>query len=121
MIEQINASLADYRKKWATLIGESSDKPFFEALKPASVGWKVADVAAYDTVVAALRDHCDFVLHTRLNARWIAKMVLRKPATEWPMPVIKIMQVRPGSTDALGLDHVDFYAPQSSIDIEATL
>lgn len=121
MIEDINATLKDYHTKWATLVADRSDKAFFESLVPVAIGWKVADVAAFDTAVAALRDHCDFVLHTRLNDRWIAKMVVRKPATDWPIPVIKIMQVRPGSTDALGLDHIDFYANQSPAEIEVAL
>ncbi len=121
MIRDINAALTDYRTNWATLIAARTDKTFFDALVPVAVGWKVADVVSFDQAVKALRDQCDFVLHTWLNDRWIAKMVLRKPATEWPVPVIKIMQVRPGSTDALGLDHVDFYATQSPSEIEVTL
>ncbi len=121
MIHEINTALGDYHTKWAALVTERSDKAFFEKLVPAAVGWKVADVAAFDKAVAGLRDHCDFVLHTWLNDRWIAKMVLRKPATDWPIPVIKIMQVRPGSIDAHGLDHIDFYAKQSPAEIEITL
>lgn len=121
MIKDINAALNDYRTAWSSLVAERSDKAFFEGLIPTAVGWKVADVAAFDEAVAALRDRCDLVLHSRLNDRWIAKMILRKPATDWRLRAIKIMQVRPGVTDALGLDHIDFYAKQSPAEIEVTL
>ena len=121
MVEEINKALNNYRTKWQALVSGRTDTSFFGQLVPVSVGWKVADVAAFDHAVALLRDHCDLVVHTRLNNRLIAKMVLRKPVTDWPLPVIKIMQVRPGSADALGLDHIDFYSAKPPADIEATL
>lgn len=121
MIADINSELAAYRDKWQRLVSSRTNTVFFEQLIPAAVGWKVADLTDFDTAVTTLREYCDLVVHTRLNNRWIAKMVLRDDTLGLGAPVIKIMQVRPGSKDPLGLDHLDFYSPKSPDEIEQTL
>ncbi|MEJ0072928.1 MAG: hypothetical protein WDN27_02465 [Candidatus Saccharibacteria bacterium] len=47
-----------------------------------------------------------------MNGRWIAKVQLKDAALSNGVTIIKIMQRRPGSEDAVGLDHVDFYSPE---------
>ena len=112
MVEEINKSLKDYRSKWQHLISGSIDRGFFKKLKPVAVGWKVADRKQYDSVYAELHEQCDRTVETWMNDRWIAKMHLRKSKLTDNIEIIKLMQRRPNSKDAVGLDHVDFYGPE---------
>ena len=123
MIEGIHAAVSEYKQKWQALTRSAKDMAFFMELTPNSIGWKVANIAEFDKTVASLRDHCDEVVHVWMNGRWIAKMILREGGAglPWNIGIIKIMQVRPGSTDTLGLDHVDFYSPKEFVQIESVL
>ena len=76
------------------------------------MGWKTEDRAEYDRLVAELHDQADLVVETWMNGRWVAKLHLRDAKLVNGAEIIKIMQRRPGSTDAVGLDHVDFYSPE---------
>ncbi|HKR81618.1 MAG TPA: hypothetical protein VJR27_01315 [Candidatus Saccharimonadales bacterium] len=111
MIDEINQALEAYHVKWHELIAKRSDKAFFEALKPVAVGWKVAGRAEYERLYTELHDQCDQIIETWMNNRWIAKMHLRDSKLDGNLEIIKIMQRRPGSNDAIGLDHLDFYGP----------
>lgn len=46
---------------------------------------------------------------TWMNERWISEGCLKTPLAH-DIPIIKLMQRRPNSTDAIGLDHIDFYS-----------
>src|SRR5882757_5429441 len=109
MIDTINQSLTDYQTKWDALIAKRKDPAFFKALHPTAVGWKVADRAEYDSLCVQLHDQADKIVETWMNGRWIAKIHLKDSKLSNGTEIIKIMQRRPGSTDTLGLDHVDFY------------
>ncbi len=111
MFDEVNRELGEYFGKWSRLIANRKDeknKEFFERLKPTSVGWKVADVAEHDRLVALWRDACDHIHTVWLNDRWITEMHLKSIKLSGDIEVIKLMQRRPGSDDGLGLDHVDF-------------
>jgi hypothetical protein len=110
MIDELNQAVEIYHTKWHKLVQERKDKTFFEGLRPVAIGWKVADRAEYDHMYAALRDQADRIIETWMNGRWIAKVHL-KDALDCGIALVKIMERRPGSTDALGLDHLDFYSP----------
>ena len=112
MIDEIRAAAQQYQQRWDACKKTLNDSVFFDSLVPNSVGWKVASTADFDVVVKELRTYCDRVVHVWLNERWIAKCVLREPLTG-TIRIVKLMQVRPGSTDALGLDHVDFYTDKT--------
>lgn len=111
MIDELNKAVADYKTKWEALVTGRTDKAFFEGLKPTSIGWKTEDLAEYNALFNELKDQCDQIFIVWLNERWIAKMHLKDTELEWGLRVVKLMQRRPGSTDATGLDHVDFYTP----------
>lgn len=111
MVDEINQAVNGYGKQWAALIEERQDKDYFKKLKPVAVGWKVADQTEYQTVYQQLRPLCDRIVETWMNGRWIAKMHLRDTTLERSIEIIKLMERRPDSDDALGLDHVDFYHP----------
>jgi hypothetical protein len=113
MLDEINAAIKEYNVKWQALVEARKNKEFFEAMKPTAIGWKVADREEYDRVFKVLHDKCGRVAETWMNERWIAKMILDGVELEGGICVIKLMQRRPGSDDTLGLDHVDFYAPDT--------
>lgn len=121
MIDEIGAAITAYQSKWQTLVGARKDKQFFAGLLPTSVGWKVKETADFDRVVSELRDLCDHVLIVRMNDRWVAKLLLHESTLPWKIPIIKILQLRPGSTDATGMDHIDFYTKLPEEQIEAAL
>jgi|SRR5688572_8431992 len=120
MIDDINKAISDYKMRWQHVAADRKNKEFFTTLTPTAVGWKVADVQEFDQTVAKLRDHCTEVLMIFMNQRWVAKCVLRENLLHWNIPIIKIMQIRPDSHHALGLDHLDFYGPGIH-DVEAIL
>jgi len=111
MIDEVGSGLQGYLKKWQRLVARRSDKAFFEGLKPVAVGWKVGDETEYRKCYAELYGQCDKIVETWMNGRWIAKMHLRDTKLAGDVTIVKLMQRRPGSDDALGLDHVDFYSP----------
>lgn len=121
MIDELAAALNEYKTKWQALVAERADKTFFEALKPTSVAWKTIDLADYDAKMAELRDMCDQIFVVWMNERWIAKLHLKDKTLPMNLRIIKLMQRRPDSTDAVGLDHVDFYTPAGNDAIEAAL
>lgn len=109
MIDELNAALKTYLEKWQGLVNATQNKPFFEQLKPTAVGWKVTDLAEFDAKLAELREHADQIHLGWVNERWLATVHLRDVTLAEGLTVVKLMQRRPGSTDAVGLDHVDFY------------
>jgi hypothetical protein len=111
MLETVGKGLELYWNKWDTLVATRQDKQFFRSLKPTAVGWKVEDRAEYDRLVAELHDKAGQVVETWMNGRWIAKLLLRDAELPGDVRIIKVMMRRPGSSDAVGLDHVDFYSP----------
>jgi hypothetical protein len=121
MIDEIDKAIGDYKTKWQKLVENRKDKQFFNDLVPTSVGWKVKEQADFDAAVAELRSLCDHVMLVWMNGRWVAKLVLRETTLAWNIPVIKILQLRPGSTDAVGMDHVDFYSKLPEKQIEEIL
>ncbi len=120
MLEKLNVELDRYLTTWQALIVDRKINEFFSTLKPIAVGWKVADKAEYDLIYDELRLDCDKIVETWMNGRWIAKMHLKSTALPSDVSIIKLMQRRPGSDDALGLDHVDFYGEQV-VDAETVL
>ena len=110
-MDDLTKAVADFTKKWQALMAERKNKAFFEDLRPMSAAWKVEDLADFDTRFAALRDRAKHIGMTWMNERWLATFYLREPL-ENGIQLINLMQRRPGSTDAVGLDHLDFYSPQ---------
>lgn len=111
MIEGLNTAIREYQEKWQELVDARKEKTFFNSLVPTAVGWKVASYEDYVQALAGLHDDADKISETWMNGRWIAKLHLRDETLVGEIAVIKIMQRRPKSDDALGLDHMDFYSP----------
>lgn len=112
-MEELRQALAAYQKKWETLLAEHADDEILHSLVPTAVAWKVADLDTYNELLTQWQDKIDQLQSKWLNGRWITCAVLREGQdVGWGIHIVKFMQRRPGSDDALGLDHVDFYSPQ---------
>lgn len=118
-MEEYNRAVSEYRIKWQQLIASRKDKAFLEALKPTSMCLKVADMAELDTRVKAIREYADHIHAGWINDRWLVTIHLRNQQLAWGIEIVKLYQRRPGSQDAVGLDHLDFYAPAIDEDILA--
>lgn len=121
MIDELRTAITTYKTAWGELVAERANMPFFESLKPTAVAWKTEDLADYDAHMEELRDMCDQMFIAWMNGRWIAKLHLKEELLPWNLRIIKLMQRRPGSTDKVGLDHVDFYTPEGRGKIESVL
>lgn len=110
-MDEYNTALAAYNQQWQALCAGRKNTAFFARLHPTALGWKTEDKAEYDRRLAALHDGAAQIIETWMNGRWIAKVCLRDTKLANGVQIIKIMQQRPGSADAVGLDHVDFYMP----------
>jgi hypothetical protein len=111
--DDFNQAIEQYRHKWAALVPKAAHRQLFEDLLPTALGWKVGDIAEHDAIVAAWRDKADQIHSKWMNDRWITILYLHEPhQLAWGIRTLKVLQRRPGVTDALGLDHVDFYSPK---------
>ncbi|MET1033185.1 MAG: hypothetical protein ABWX94_01675 [Candidatus Saccharimonadales bacterium] len=109
MVGELNTAITEYQEKWERLVAGRKDKSFFKQLRPTSVAWKAEDLADFDSRLAALRDQADQIHIAWLNGRWLATIHLRETTLVNGLTIVKLMQRRPESTDATGLDHLDFY------------
>jgi hypothetical protein len=112
MQDKLNQALKDYRSRWDKMVTDRKDQVFFNELKPTAVAWKTTDLAEFDRIFAELREKADQIHLGWINERWLGTIHLREGELEHGIKIIKLMQRRPGSTDAVGLDHVDFYSEQ---------
>ena len=111
MIDDLNKAINEYSIKWNTLLEERKNPSFFRALKPTAVAWKALDKAEYKKMLAELREMSDILVENWWDGRWIAMLHLRDIKLAGGIEVVKLMQRRPDSSDAVGIDHIDFYGP----------
>ena len=111
MIDELNTALREYQAKWDMLLASRADTAFFASVKPISIGWKVADLATFDTFCSQLRSVFDQGHMIYKNERWLGTFHLKDQKLLWDIELVGVMQRRPGSEDALGLDNVNFYCP----------
>ena len=115
MLDELQARLDEYLKSWQDLVKKRDNQQYFAALQPTAVAWKFSDRAALMRAVDEVRDVCDQIHFGWVNNRWLVSMYLRDSELPGAVRVIKFMERRPGSTDNIGLDHVDFYASEQNI------
>lgn len=111
MIDELQQALKEYQASWQKLVSNRNDQDFFRQLKPTAVAWKMVDLADFNRRFDELRDFCDQIHLGWVNERWLATLHLKSARLSWQISVVKLMQRRPGSTDAVGLDHVDWLMP----------
>ena len=119
MLDELNAAITTYQAAWHQLIAARKNKAFFEKLQPTAVCFKFASIADIEERLAALREHADHIHWGWINERWLVTVHLRDQQLAEGVQIVKLYQRRPGSTDALGLDHMDFYTPDIDEDILA--
>ena len=119
MPDEYNTALKTYMQKWQRLAAARSNKAFFEGLQPTAFGWKVSDTAEFDERAQVLRDMSEQAHLGWVNERWLATFYLNEPL-ENGVRLVKLMERRPGSTDAVGLDNVDFLLAEN-VDAKAVL
>jgi len=105
---ELQLSYEEYVQHWQALLEAQKLNDSLGAMKPIAVGWKVATIDAYNSLYQDFRTASDRIVETWMNGRWIAKMHLRELRIGDDIEIVKLMQRRPGSDDAVGLDHVDF-------------
>lgn len=108
MLDELSMAIKSYQTKWEALVAARSDQRFFAAFQPTAVGWKTEDLADFDRRFAVLRELSDQIHLGWVNERWLATLHLKDTALPGDIRIVKLMQRRPGSTDATGLDHLDF-------------
>lgn len=112
MFDEYRDAIIVFRKAWQQTVADTQQQVYFEALQPTALGWKVTDRPELLRRLDVLRDACEQIHFGWVNERWIITLVLQSSdALPWGLRTIKLMERRPGSKDAVGLDHVDFYAP----------
>jgi len=111
MIDKLNQAIEMYQAGWQGFAKSRVQVAFFEDQRPTAAAWKMADAAELHQCFDELRDLCDQVHFGWVNERWLITMHLKSAPLAWDISVIKLMQRRPGSSDAVGLDHIDFIAP----------
>ena len=105
-MQEIEAALTKYMGEWQAWATTATDFAFGK-LKPMHLGWKFADEAALSAKLAELMPH---IAQGHIGTVDNRKIVLAVPATPvGGVPILQLMQLRPGSSDPLGLDHVAFY------------
>lgn len=110
---------AAYLERWENLAENRHDKAFFRQLTPTSIGWKTTDIDEFNDIFLELRDRCDQIHLGWVNERWLASLHLKDAALPGGVTIVKLMQRRPGSSDPVGLDHLDFYAASEDEIIQA--
>lgn len=108
--EALSASLDKYFAKWDEYVARMGLYAIAEKMKPVAVGWKVADRMDYRRTLGILENYSQQLHTITINKRKYGTVVLEEPLIRG-ISIIKLIERRPGSRDALGLDHVDFYLP----------
>lgn len=121
MVDECDSAIDAYMTKWDALVAKRQNKAFFTGLRPVAIGWKVADRATYDRISAELHDLSDKVVDVWMNDRWIAKFHLKDQKLHSGIEIIKLMLRRPGSSDPVGLDHIDYCNPEATTEHTAQI
>jgi hypothetical protein len=111
-MDKIERALKMYLNDWDDWC--SQEKGFaFNKLQPMHIGWKVPDELALGREIAFLLPYTKQGHIGTVDNRKIVLFVSKAPMEG--IPILQIMQLRPGSTDSLGLDHVAFYCNEMSV------
>lgn len=105
-MDEIKTSIKKYFTEWHAWAVQAKEFAFGE-LKPVHAAWKVPDEASLGQKITELLPYTNQSHIGTVDNRKIALLVQQDQSLE--VPVIQIMQRRPGTADPLGLDHVAFY------------
>ncbi len=108
--EALSQSLDKYFLKWDEYVARMGLYSIAEKMRPVAVGWKVGSRAEYRRAMSVLDNFAVQIHSVTVGKRKIATVVLTEPLARG-ITVIKVIERREGSRDAVGLDHVDLYLP----------
>lgn len=108
--EALSLSLEKYFMRWDEYVSRMGLYSIAEKMMPIAIGWKVADRTEYRRVMSVLDNYASQIHSVTVGKRKFASVILSKPLAR-NITVIKVIERREGSRDAVGLDHVDFYLP----------
>lgn len=111
MIVEMQNSVQAYLDGWKDFTAARNNSEYFQGLQPTAIGWKFVDRNEVMQRFDEIRDLCEQVHFGWINERWVICVYLKEETLPGDIRVIKLMERRPGSTDPVGLDHVDFYDP----------
>jgi hypothetical protein len=98
----LDSELSGQQQAWSELLAKHQ-LPIFRAT---TLSLKVADKAALYKILTDNQDNIGQVHIGTVSDRYIASAILNEPVFD--MPILKILERRPGSEDPLGLDSVDY-------------
>lgn len=116
-MEELQNTLKKYFEAWGAWCNDTSAFAF-ASLKPMQAGWKVPTEQSLGEKLTELLPYTEQAHIGTVDNRKIALLAIKKPVVN--VPVVQVMQLRPHSTDPLGLDHVAFYCPAMK-DLERAL
>jgi hypothetical protein len=102
--QNIETSLTAYREAWVATLQDAASL-VLEA-RATTLSLKVADKDAVLNMLSINQKQIEQVHIGTVNDRFIASVLLYKPYQG--MPILKILERRPGSRDPLGLDSIDY-------------
>lgn len=105
-MDQIQSALETYFFEWNQWAEQATEYDF-SSVRLMHVGWKVPDESALGSEVSQLLQFADQGHIATIHNRKIVLLVLKQPIEG--VPVMQIIQRRPGGSEAVGLDHVAFY------------
>jgi hypothetical protein len=105
-MQEIQIALQKYFEDWDDWTVQAKEFAFGD-LKPMHAGYKVREESDLGRKISELLTETEQGHIGTVDKRKIALLSLKEPVEN--VPVLQIMQLRPGSSDPLGLDHVAFY------------
>lgn len=98
-------ALTAYKSAWNILIKENKLEQLDRTIIPTTLSLKVADKNRLFQQLQSVVDQIDQLHIGTVNNRFIASIFLT--TTIEGLPILKILERRPGSDDPLGLDSLD--------------
>lgn len=117
-VDKLSSETASYFKKWDSFRTQVG----IVVQRPSTIGWKVEDLDEFNSILGKLlNDKLTRQCHVGyVDGRYIASIIFLNPIYK-DIQILKLMQRRASSSDATGLDHVDFYVKDlSAIEREFT-
>jgi hypothetical protein len=112
--DSLKIALANYQKAWKAFIVINHFESIEPTWRPAAISWKVEHKVALYGNLRLIGDQAEQIHIGTINDRFIAMAVLKKKFAD--VRIIKLLERRPGSSDLLGLDSLDYYVE----DLEGT-
>lgn len=114
----LDKGLRDYFVTWERFANTVALDGLFRQAVPTAVAYKVTDRTEFMQILGDVIDQAEQVHVGTVDNRKIAAAVM-KESFRGHIPILKLMERRPGSDDPTGLDHVDFYYDGPPVPLQA--